>query len=73
MAVSINILEELFQEFTKFIQAVSGETFVSFNTSAYIDEQENYKYSIYREAKRQIGSKDWKPEDIGTRQNSKVS
>ncbi len=66
MIVSTNILEELFQEFTEFLQAISGENFVSFKTSAYIDEQENYKYSIYREAKRQIGSKDWKPEDIGT-------
>ncbi len=66
MAVSTNILEELFQEFTEFIQAVSGENFVSFKTSAYIDDQENYKYSIYREAKRQIGSKTWKTEDVGT-------
>ncbi len=66
MIVSTNILEELFQEFTEFLKAISGENFVSFKTSAYIDEQENYKYSIYREAKRQTGSKDWKPEDIGT-------
>lgn len=66
MTVSTNILEELFQKFTEFIQAISGENFASFKTSAYIDEQENYKFSIYWEAKRQIGSKNWKTEDVGT-------
>ena len=66
MIVSPNVLEELFQEFTEFHQSISGENFVSFKASAYVDEQENYKYSIYWEAKRQIGSKNWKPEDIGT-------
>lgn len=66
MIVSTNILEELFRQFTEFHQVISAENFISFKTSAYIDEQENYKYSIYREAKRQIGSKDWKLDDIGT-------
>lgn len=61
-----NILEELYRQFTEFIESVSGEQFSSFKTSNYVDEQENYKYSIYREAKRQSGSKDWKLEDIGT-------
>lgn len=46
MAVLTTILEELFLEFTEFLQAVSGEDFISFKTSAYIDEQENYKYYL---------------------------
>ena len=64
--ITSSVLEAIFQEFTEFIRTVSGEEFVSFKTSSYINEQENYKYSIYQQAKLNLKSKNWKPEDAGT-------
>lgn len=64
--ISTDILNSLFREFTEFLQSVANENFVSFKTSAYLDEQENYKYSIFYEAKQHLGNKYWKQEDVGT-------
>lgn len=65
-SISNELLEQLFNEFTDFLKAIAGESFTTFKKSNYVDEQEHYKYSIYNEAKRLLGNRDWKPEDIGT-------
>ncbi len=61
-----DILKNIYQEFVDFLEIVAGEKFTSFKKSNYLDEQENYKYSIYQEAKRNLRSKDWTLDDIGT-------
>jgi hypothetical protein len=61
-----NILTNIYQEFVGFLEIIAGEKFISFKESNYLDEQENYKYSIYQEAKRNLRSKDWTLDDIGT-------
>ena len=65
ITISTDILENLYKEFVDFIKIIANEDFVSFKSSNYVDQQENYKYSIYREAKRYLGNKDWKLEQIG--------
>jgi 5-methylcytosine-specific restriction protein A len=64
--ISNNTFEQLYQEFVNFIKAVSQEDFESFKKSNYVDNEENYKYLIYQEAKRKLRSSDWKSQDIGT-------
>lgn len=60
------ILESLFQEFLRLIRSESGEEFKSFQSSKYLNEQENYKYQVFEEARDGLGSKWWKEGDIGT-------
>lgn len=66
MTVTTEILETRFTEFVQFIKTSSGENFQIFATSKYLDNQENYKYKVYEEARESLGNKWWKPEDIGT-------
>lgn len=66
VTISADILEHLYKDFADFIKIIADEDFVSFRKSKYVDFEENYKYSIYAEAKRNLGSKDWKPDLIGT-------
>ena len=66
MEINKEILEKRFEEFSEFISKKDGKPFVSFNSSTFIDESENYKYSVYNEARENLGNKFWKPEDIGT-------
>jgi hypothetical protein len=65
-AISPYILEQLYKEFVQFLKEIAGEDFVSFKSSKYVIEQENYKDSIYQEAKHNLGSKFWTLDDIGT-------
>lgn len=64
--ISADALEFIYQEFTQFLKVAFDENFESFKKSEYVDYQENYKYSINQEAKRNLRSSDWKLEDIGT-------
>ena len=66
MTVPIENLEFLFADFVEFIKQQTGDTFASFQTSAYIDRHENYKYGVSKEAKESLDQKHWKEEDIGT-------
>lgn len=66
MIVSTENLELHFTEFVQFIKTTSNENFHAFATSKYLDNQENYKYKVYEEARENLGNKWWKPEDIGT-------
>jgi 5-methylcytosine-specific restriction enzyme A len=66
MTVTTERLETLFKDFVQFIKATSNENFQAFATSKYIDDQENYKYEVYKEARNSLGNQWWKSEDIGT-------
>ena len=66
MTIETNILERNFVAFSDFIKNQDGLPFKTFADSKFIDDRENYKYSVYKEARENLGNKWWKPEDIGT-------
>ena len=66
MTVTTEILDRLFNDFANFVSEADTKPFTDFKTSAFIDKAENYKYSVYDEARENLGQKWWKPEDIGT-------
>ncbi len=66
MTVSIDILEKLFTDFSEFVTIVDIKPFTTFKSSQLVDKTENYKYSVYDEARENLGNKWWKPENIGT-------
>lgn len=66
MIVSTEILDKLFNDFAEFIQTIDKKPFATFANSILVDKTENYKYSVYNEARENLGNKWWKPEDIGT-------
>ncbi|MDR0865123.1 MAG: HNH endonuclease [Candidatus Symbiothrix sp.] len=64
--VSIGILEKLFNDFSAFVSTEDKQPFKTFKNSKYIDNRENYKYSVFEEAKKNLASKWWNDADIGT-------
>ncbi len=66
MEINNIVLEKRFNQFSDFIYKQDGTLFTSFNTSKFIDNKENYKYSVYNEARENLANKFWKPNDIGT-------
>jgi len=66
MTVPIENLEILFTDFVDFIKQQTGDNFVNFQTSPYLDKHENYKYEVSKEAKENLDQKHWKESDIGT-------
>ena len=61
-----NILEEKFSVFSEFIKNKDGKPFVAFSKSPYINEEENYKYDVYSNARRVLEVDKWKKEDVGS-------
>jgi len=59
-------LEAQYVRFVDYIETTVQEFFHSFSTCKYIEEQENYKYSIFRDARESLSNKLWKSKDIGT-------
>ena len=66
MTINTDILEKSFLEFSDFIKLQDGQPFTTFTDSKFINDEENYKYSVYKEARENLGNKWWKPIDIGT-------
>ncbi|RZK01735.1 MAG: hypothetical protein EOO46_19410, partial [Flavobacterium sp.] len=66
MTVSTDILEKLFTAFSEFVATMDKQPFTTFNASSLVDKTENYKYSVYEEARENLGNKWWRTEDIGT-------
>jgi len=66
MTPSKEQLDHIFHNFSTFIQHIDHKPFSSFKNSTFIESEENYKYSVYKEAKERLGSKLWKMSDIGT-------
>jgi predicted restriction endonuclease len=60
------LFEKQFEAFIKFIEDQSSVPFVSFASNPYTDEQEGYKYEIYREARDKLAFQAWKESDIGS-------
>jgi len=69
MTVPIENLETLFADFVEFIkQQQNGKAFESFQSSPYIEKEENYKNQVFEEAKIKRDQGNWKEVDIGTGQ-----
>lgn len=66
MTIPIENLDLLFADFVDFIKQQTGETFVNFQSSSYINKEENYKYQVSKEAKESLDQKHWKETDVGT-------
>jgi len=66
MKVNAELLQRAFDLFCRFIKIKDHQPFTTFNNSTYIDNQENYKYSVYEDARYNLGSNLWKTKDIGT-------
>ena len=60
------LFEKQFEAFQKFVEEQSGVPFVSFASNPYTDEQEGYKYEIYRAARDKLAFQAWKDSDIGS-------
>jgi predicted restriction endonuclease len=62
----------LFQQhldaFRAFVREKSGTAFVSFASNPYTEQQEGYKYAIYRAARDALAFRGWTQADIGTGQ-----
>lgn len=65
----IEITEKTFEyalnEFKNIVEKDTKETLVDFKTNSFIDEHENYKYEVLKEAKNELLTKNWKENEIG--------
>ena len=60
------LFEKQFEAFQKFVEEQSNIPFVSFASNPFTDEQEGYKYEIYRAARDKLAFQAWKKSDIGS-------
>lgn len=60
------VFEKQFIAFTSFVERNSKIPFVSFASHPYTDEQEGYKYQIYRTARDKLSFQAWNRADIGS-------
>ena len=60
------LFEKQFISFVKFVEDISKVSFVSFASNPYTDEQEGFKYKIYRAARDKLAFQAWKESDIGS-------
>ena len=60
------LFEKQLEAFRSFVEEKSSVPFVSFKSHPYIDEQEGYKYDIYRTARKHLAFQVWKISDIGS-------
>lgn len=64
--IDLYLFEKQFEAFKKFVEEQSNIAFVSFASHPYTDEQEGYKYQIYRTARDKLAFQAWKKSDIGS-------
>ena len=60
------LFEKQFEAFKAFAEEQSSVPFLSFASNPYTDEQEGYKYEIYRTARDKLAFQAWKESDIGS-------
>lgn len=60
------LFEKQFEAFVNFVERKSIVHFVSFASHPYTDEQEGYKYQIYRTARDNLSFQAWRRSDIGS-------
>ncbi len=60
------LFEKQFEAFKVFAEEQSSVPFLSFASNPYTDEQEGYKYEIYRTARDKLAFQAWKESDIGS-------
>ena len=74
MEIKIEVLDKLFERFVEFVEIQDKQPFSSFQSSLYFFKRENYKYSVYDDARENLSTKFWSPDDVGTgRIQEKVS
>lgn len=66
MKMNVEILNDWFVKFSRFLAEKDGWPFTTIVASSYVERHENYKYTVYEEAGTAWGQKWWKREDIGT-------
>ena len=59
-----------FEAFRSFVEDKSGITFVSFASNPHTDEQEGYKYDLYRAGRDALAFQAWERSAIGRRDRS---
>ena len=60
------LFEKQFEAFKIFVEEQFRVPFLSFASNPYTDEQEGYKYEIYRTARDKLTFQAWKESDIGS-------
>lgn len=60
------LFEKQYDAFIRFVGEKSNIPFVSFASHPYTDQQEGYKYQIYRVARNKLSFHTWKNHDIGS-------
>lgn len=65
-AIDPYLFEKQFEAFKVFVEDQSNVPFLSFASNPYTDEQEGYKYEIYRTARDKLAFQAWKESDIGS-------
>ena len=60
------LFEKQYEAFKNFVEERSNVPFISFASHPYTDEQEGYKYQIYRTARDKLSFQTWKKSDIGS-------
>lgn len=66
MDINVYLFKKAFSSWKHFIEGQDGAPFRSFETSKYIIKEENYKKTIYEEARVKLGKEEWLKTDIGT-------
>lgn len=60
------MFERQLESFIAFVEEKSGVPFVSFAANPYTEQQEGYKYDVYRAGRGELGFQNWAVSDIGT-------
>ena len=60
------LFEKQYDAFIRFVGEKSNIPFVSFASHPYTDQQEGYKYQIYRVARNKLSFHTWRKHDIGS-------
>lgn len=64
--IDIFFFEQQFQRFREHVIKISGMDLTSFSSNPYTEEQEGYKYNLYRNARKLLKIETWKESDIGS-------
>lgn len=54
-----------FSDFKNIVEKNTNEKLVDFKTNSFVDEKENYKYEVFKQAKNSLLTKTWKENEIG--------
>ncbi len=64
--IDIFLFEQQFQRFREHVIKESGMDLTSFSSNHYTEDQESYKYDLYRDARKSLKFETWEKSDIGS-------